>query len=104
MGLGLWHLAFLCRFTLSSSCFIIFPFPVNTAQFLGKFWKTRRSAMSDVALHLLRRYIESLLALRCFLQLNVEFTAPLEVFADFFMLHFVYWWRTIRGTSSIGAA
>jgi hypothetical protein len=37
--------------------FTIFPFPVSTAQFIGKFWKTRRSATSDVALHLLRRYM-----------------------------------------------
>jgi hypothetical protein len=37
--------------------FIIFPFPVSTAQLIGEFSKTRQSATSDVALHLLRRYM-----------------------------------------------
>jgi hypothetical protein len=35
--------------------FTIFPFPVGTAQFIGEFWKNKRSAMSGIALHLLRR-------------------------------------------------
>ncbi len=29
--------------------FTIFPFPVSTAEFIGEFWKNKRSAMSDVA-------------------------------------------------------
>jgi hypothetical protein len=29
--------------------FSIFPFPVSTAEFIGEFWKNKRSAMSDVA-------------------------------------------------------
>ncbi len=44
----------LFRFHLA---FIIFPFPVSTAQLIGEFSKTRRSATSDVVLHLLRRYM-----------------------------------------------
>ncbi len=29
--------------------FTIFPFPVSTPEFIGKFWKNKRSATSDVA-------------------------------------------------------
>jgi hypothetical protein len=29
--------------------FTIFPFPVSTAEFIGEFWKNKRSATSDVA-------------------------------------------------------
>jgi hypothetical protein len=36
----------LFRFRLS---FTIFPFPVSTAEFIGEFWKMKRSATSDVA-------------------------------------------------------
>jgi hypothetical protein len=29
--------------------FAIFPFPVSTAEFIGEFWKNKRSGTSDVA-------------------------------------------------------
>ncbi len=46
----------LFRFCLG---FAIFPFPVSTAEFIGKFWSNKRSATSDVApiqlaLHIIR--------------------------------------------------
>ncbi len=31
------------------SGFAIFPFPVSTAEFIGEFWKNKRSGTSDVA-------------------------------------------------------
>jgi hypothetical protein len=51
--------------------FTIFPFPVSTAEFIGEFWKNKRSATSDVApivLALYRnrywRYVDSFKAKR----------------------------------------
>jgi hypothetical protein len=44
----------LFRFRLG---FAIFPFPVSTAEFLGEFWKNKRSATSDVAPIQLALYI-----------------------------------------------
>jgi hypothetical protein len=46
--------------------FTVFPFPVSTAEFIGEFWKNKRSATSDVApivlaLNIIRywRYVDS---------------------------------------------
>ncbi len=36
--------------------FSIFPFPVSTAEFIGEFWKNKRSATSDVAQIVLALY------------------------------------------------
>jgi hypothetical protein len=99
MGLGLWRWAFLCRFTLSSSC--IFHISVSSQycpidrRFLEKQAKLyeRRSASPIKALY------ESLLALRCSLRPKAKrgaFAAPIgkaqrirsanEEFSRFFLI------------------
>jgi hypothetical protein len=48
MGLGPWRWTLLYHLSQPPSCFSLFPFPVSTAQFIGEFWKDRRSGMSDL--------------------------------------------------------
>ncbi len=76
----------------------IYPFPVDTAQFIGEFWTDRRSAASDVVptvLLLFRNVIGATLhpALkgeaghlrRANRQSAANLQCQLEVFADFFI-------------------
>ncbi len=53
MALGI-LLSFYLDFIL---VFPLFPFPVSTAEFIGEFWKNKRSPTSDVA-PMYWRYIE----------------------------------------------
>ncbi len=98
--------------------FTIFLFLVSTAHFIGKFWKNRWSATSNVAptVMVLYRIIIGatlFLALKgeagCLCRANRRSMAnsqcQLKVFADFLnLLCFVYWRRMNHGTNSFGAA